>query len=67
LREDPLLRRAEVTFAAADPKEFEAMTGQMERLARSRYWADAQAAITGLYQRAFGSSPAEAEARPHTG
>jgi hypothetical protein len=66
LREDPLLRRAGVTFAGADPKELEAMTCQMERLARSPYWADARKAITGLYQRAFGSSP-ETEAPPHAG
>jgi hypothetical protein len=58
LREDPLLKRAGVTFAGSDPKELEAMTSQMERLARSRYWAEARAAITGLYHRAFGTSPA---------
>jgi hypothetical protein len=67
LREDPLFQRAGVIFAGADPKELEAMTCQMERLARSRHWAEARNAITGLYQRAFGTSATEGEGQPNPG
>jgi hypothetical protein len=56
LRDDAMLQRAGVTFAKADAKEVEALNDQVERLARSRYWSEARAAITGLYQRAFGNS-----------
>ena len=60
LRGDPLLQSAGVTFAGTNPKDLEGITGQVERLARSRFWPDARAAITTLYQRAFGASPAQA-------
>jgi hypothetical protein len=60
LRGDPLLRSAGVSFADTNPKDLEGITGQIERLARSRFWPDARAAITTMYQRAFGASPAQA-------
>jgi hypothetical protein len=54
LRDDPLLRRAGVTFADAANQERQRTTEQLERLARSRYWNEARALIANLYQRAFG-------------
>jgi hypothetical protein len=56
LRDDPLLRRAGVTFAEATNQDREMVAHQLERLARSRYWAEARAVIGQLYQRAFGKS-----------
>jgi hypothetical protein len=56
LRDDPLFRRAGVTFAEASRRDRESVTGQLERLARTRYWNDARAMIGELYQRAFGSN-----------
>jgi hypothetical protein len=67
LSEDPLLRRAGVTFARGNVKELQAMTDQIQRLTRSRYWADVQTAISGLYQRAFGGSPPELVAQTKLG
>ena len=55
LRDDPLLRRAGVTFAEATTQERQNVTEQLERLARSRYWNEARAVIASLYQRAFGN------------
>jgi hypothetical protein len=55
LRDDPLLRRAGVTFAEATPLERQSVSEQLERLARSRYWNEARAVIASLYQRAFGN------------
>ena len=57
LRDDPLLRQAGVTFAEATAQDKQAVVEQLERLARSRYWNEARAAIANLYQRAFGSLP----------
>jgi hypothetical protein len=54
LRNDPMFQRAGVTFSAANPEEMRAVQAQLERLARSRFWNDARATITALYQRAFG-------------
>jgi hypothetical protein len=54
LRDDPLLRRAGVTFAEATARDREAVVGQVERLARSRYWNEVRSVIGNLYQRAFG-------------
>ena len=54
LHDDPLLRQADVTFAEATAQEREEINQQVERLARSRYWSEARAAITTLHQRAFG-------------
>ncbi|HZU38813.1 MAG TPA: hypothetical protein VFA18_22990, partial [Gemmataceae bacterium] len=54
LREDPLLRRAGVTFAEITAQDMETVTNQLERLARSRYWGEVQQTIGVLYQRAFG-------------
>jgi hypothetical protein len=56
LRDDPLLRRAGVTFAEATPQERQTLSEQLERLARSRYWNEARSAIANLYQRAFGTT-----------
>jgi hypothetical protein len=55
LRDEPLFRRAGVTFAEATVADLEAATNQIERLARSRYWSEARATISSLYQRAFES------------
>jgi hypothetical protein len=55
LRDDPLCRQAGVTFAQATTRDLENTTNQLERLARSRYWAETQQAIGNLYQRAFGN------------
>jgi hypothetical protein len=56
LRDDPLFRKAGVTFTEATQAEREGVIGQLERLARSRYWNDAKSAIAALYQRAFGTA-----------
>jgi hypothetical protein len=56
LRDDPLLKRAGVTFAQATAHDRQLITEQLERLARSRYWPDVRNTIANLYQRAFGGS-----------
>jgi hypothetical protein len=56
LRDDPLLRRAGVTFAEATAQDRRAVAEQLERLARSRYWNEARALIANLHQRAFGTA-----------
>jgi hypothetical protein len=53
LRDEPLFRRAGVTFAEATVEDLQCATNQIERLARSRYWSEARATISSLYQRAF--------------
>jgi hypothetical protein len=54
LRDDPLLRRAGVTFTDTTPvQERRNVLDQLERLARTRYWNEVRSAISGLYQRAF--------------
>jgi hypothetical protein len=55
LRNDPLLRRAGVTFAEATFDDLGRVNRQIERLARSRYWNEARSTISNLYQRAFGT------------
>jgi hypothetical protein len=55
LRQDPLLRRAGVTFAEANDLDRRSVTEQLDRLARSRYWNEARSIIANLYQRAFGN------------
>jgi hypothetical protein len=55
LRDEPLFRRAGVTFAEATVEELQTTTNQIERLARSRYWSEVRATIASLYQRAFGN------------
>jgi hypothetical protein len=55
LRDDPLLRRAGVTFAEATEPERRGVAEQLDRLARSRYWNEARSVIANLYQRAFGA------------
>jgi hypothetical protein len=57
LRDDPLLRRAGVTFMQATDQERRTAVEQVERLARSRFWNEARQTIAGLYQRAFGTPP----------
>ena len=56
LRDDPLLRRAGVTFAEATVQERQTVEEQLERLSRSRFWNEARAAVAALYQRAFGGT-----------
>jgi hypothetical protein len=55
LRDEPLFRRAGVTFAEATGEELQTATSQLERLARSRYWSEVRATIASLHQRAFGN------------
>jgi Trypsin-like peptidase domain len=55
LRDDPLLRRAGVTFAEATAQDRQTLSEQLERLARSRFWNEARSTISSLYQRAFGN------------
>jgi Trypsin-like peptidase domain len=57
LRDDPLFRRAGVTFAEAPARDLAQVTNQLERLARSRYWSEVRAAVANAYQRAFGTNP----------
>jgi hypothetical protein len=54
LRDDPLFRRAGVTFAEATTGDLRTVTNQIERLTRSRYWNEVRTTINTLYQRAFG-------------
>jgi hypothetical protein len=54
LRDDPLFRRLGVPFADATPQDRQTVAEQLQRLARTRYWGEARAAIATLYQRAFG-------------
>jgi hypothetical protein len=57
LRDDPLLRRAGVTFIETNAQDRRSVAEQLERLSRSRYWGEARSAISNLYQRAFGTPP----------
>ncbi len=57
LRDDPLLRNCGVTFSEATVEEQKAVTDQIERLARSRYWNEVKSFIGSLYQRAFPNTP----------
>lgn len=52
LRDDPLLARAGVTFAEATPGELRVTQARVERLSRSPYWSDLQAAVDNFYRRA---------------
>jgi hypothetical protein len=55
LRDDPLLRRAGITFTEATPvQERRNVLEQLERLARTRYWNEVRSTINGFYQRIFG-------------
>jgi hypothetical protein len=56
LRDDPLFRKAGVTFVEATNQDLDLTASQLERLARSRYWNEARQTVAGLYQRAFGST-----------
>jgi hypothetical protein len=56
LRDDPLLRRANVNFAEATPQDRQTVLEQIERLARSRHWNETRAVIGNLHQRAFGDN-----------
>ncbi len=64
LRDDPLLRRSGVTFADATPQERESAASRLERLARTRYWGEARAAIDALYERAFGGGTPGTQREP---
>jgi hypothetical protein len=55
LRDDTLLQKAGVTFAEATSQDLAAVTRQVERLARSHFWADTKGSIASLYERAFGT------------
>jgi hypothetical protein len=55
LHDDPLLRRCQVTFAAANKQELDTVSSQVERLVRSRFWGETRDSIANLYNRAFGS------------
>lgn len=54
LRDDPLLQRAGVTFARADPQKVGDVISQIERLARTRHFDELCAMIASLHERAFG-------------
>jgi hypothetical protein len=56
LRDDPLFRRAGVTFTEGTARDFDQVVTQLERLKRTRHWNEVRAAINNLYQRAFGSN-----------
>jgi len=56
LRDDPLLRRAGVTFSETSYGQVRQISEQLERLSRSRYWSEVQNTINNLYRRAFGNS-----------
>ncbi len=57
LRDDPLFQRAGVTFSQATEQDRQRTIEQLERLARSRFWNEAQNVINNLYQKAFGPNP----------
>ncbi len=57
LRDDPLLRRGNVTFAEATTSDRQSIAEQLERLSRTRFWNEARGTIRELYQKAFGSPP----------
>ncbi len=57
LRDDPLFRRAGVTFAQVSTTELHDLTCQLERLARSRYWTEVRNTIAHFHQQAFGIPP----------
>ena len=53
--DDPLFRRANVPFADGPRRQqTEQTVNQLERLARTRFWNEAQTVIEQLYRRAFG-------------
>jgi len=56
LRDDPLLRSANVMFNEVSANDRQNVVDQVDRLARSRYWSETRALIANLYQRAFGTS-----------
>jgi hypothetical protein len=45
--------RRPCTFVKANGQELETVNSQVERLARTRLWAETRDVIGGLYQRAF--------------
>lgn len=54
LRNHSLLQTAGANFSEAREEEVTGITRQVERLARSRVWQEAQATISRLYEKAFG-------------
>jgi hypothetical protein len=67
LRDDPLLRKAGVVFAEASASDVQRALGQLERLARSRYWPEVQATIARYYEQVFGSGPSADSAETLSG
>lgn len=60
LRDDPLLKRAGVSFVEpASEGDLQTATRRLERLARTRLWGETQEAIGRLYQRALGDLRSE--------
>ena len=59
LRDDPLLERCQVTMAQATAAELTSVSGQMERLARTRHWPELRTAVANLYEQAFGKAVPE--------
>jgi hypothetical protein len=53
MRDDPLLREAGVIFVEATAQQFKTASQQLERLARSRYWAEVREFLNTVYNRAF--------------
>jgi len=67
LRDDPLFRQAGVSFTDATRSDLQSTLGQLERLARSRYWNELRRTVEGMYQRAFGNGGNGNAQPPRTG
>ena len=59
LRDDPLLARCHVTMARAAAEELATVSGQVERLARTRHWPELRVAVANMYEQAFGKAAPE--------
>jgi hypothetical protein len=59
LRDDPLLERCHVIRAQATAEELATVSGQMERLARTRHWPELRTAVANMYEQAFGKAVSE--------
>jgi hypothetical protein len=59
LRDDPLLERCHVTLAAATAAELATVSGQVERLVRTRHWPELRTAVGNMYEQAFGKAAPE--------
>jgi hypothetical protein len=56
LRDDPLLKGCGVTLAHATAEELASVSGQVERLGRTRYWSELRATVAKMYEQAFGKA-----------